>query len=99
MFTANVLPGPTNFVTFSLVPLAPGRTLTISDAFFAADATAEQVAELRAFGEQVFEEDRALVESIQVAAESGGLEEGQLLLSSEHLIQHFQGLVDEALAG
>jgi choline monooxygenase len=99
MFTANVLPGPANFSTFSFVPLSPGRTLTISDSFFAPDATAEQIADLRAFGNQVFEEDRLLVESIQVAAESGGLEEGQLLLASEHLIQHFQRLVEEALAG
>ena len=97
MFTCNVLPGPTNFVTFSFVPLSPGRTLTISDAFFGPDATEQQIADLSAFGNQVFEEDRALVESIQVAAESGGLEEGQLLLASEHLIQHFQQLVDEAL--
>lgn len=99
MFTANVLPGPTNLVTFSFVPLAPGRTLTISDSFFGPDATEQQIADQRAFGDQVFEEDRLLVESIQVAAESGGLEEGQLLLASEHLIQHFQGLVEEALAG
>ena len=46
----------------------------------------------------MFDEDQALVESIQVAAESGGLEDGQLLLHSEHLIQHFQRLVDEALS-
>ncbi len=98
MFTANVMPGPTNFVTFSFVPLSPGRTLAISDTFFGPDASPQQIEDLRAFGNQVFEEDQALVESIQVAAESGGLEEGQLLLSSEHLIQHFQRLVDEALS-
>jgi phenylpropionate dioxygenase-like ring-hydroxylating dioxygenase large terminal subunit len=98
MFTANVLPGPANLSTFSFVPLAPGRTLTISDSFFGADATEQQIADLSAFGNQVFEEDRALVESIQLAAESGGLEDGQLLLASEHLIQHFQQLVDEALS-
>ncbi len=97
MFTANIMPGPTNFVTFSFVPLSPGRTLAISDSFYGDDATEQQIEEIRAFGNQVFEEDQALVESIQVAAESGGLDEGQLLLSSEHLIQHFQRLVDDAL--
>ena len=50
------------------------------------------------FASQVGKEDLALVESIQRAARSGGLEEGQLLLSSEHLIQHFQRLVEQALA-
>ena len=34
MFTANVLPGPTNFFAFSFVPLTPGTTLAISDGFF-----------------------------------------------------------------
>jgi phenylpropionate dioxygenase-like ring-hydroxylating dioxygenase large terminal subunit len=98
MFTVNIMPGPTNLVTFSFVPLSPGRTLAISDSFFGADATEQQIEDLSAFGNQVFVEDQALVESIQVAAESGGLEEGQLLLSSEHLIQHFQRLVDETLS-
>ena len=50
------------------------------------------------FGSQVGLEDQALVESIQRAARSGGLSEGRLLLESEHLIQHFQRLVERALA-
>ncbi len=96
-FTINVLPGPTNLLAFAFVPLSPGRTLTISDYFFGDDAGEEQIADLIAFGQQVGVEDQALVESIQRAAESGGLDHGRLMLASEHLIQHFQGLVERAL--
>ena len=98
MFTANVAPGPTNFSAFVFVPLAPDRTLTITDSFYGEDASEEAIAALNEFGNQVFLEDQGLVESIQRAAASGGLEEGRLLLSSEHLIQHFQRLVWDALA-
>jgi phenylpropionate dioxygenase-like ring-hydroxylating dioxygenase large terminal subunit len=98
MFTINILPGPGNFSAFVFVPLAPGRTLTISDHFFAEDFAEEEIDEMRAFAERVGNEDRDLVESIQRAAASGGLESGRLLLSSEHLVQHFQRLVERALA-
>jgi phenylpropionate dioxygenase-like ring-hydroxylating dioxygenase large terminal subunit len=60
--------------------------------------TEAEIMEIQEFGNQVGMEDLALVESIQRAAASGGLEEGRLLLQSEHLIQHFQRLVEEALA-
>jgi hypothetical protein len=50
------------------------------------------------FANQVGSEDQELVESIQRAAASGGLDHGRLMLSSEHLIQHFQRLVESALA-
>jgi phenylpropionate dioxygenase-like ring-hydroxylating dioxygenase large terminal subunit len=97
-FTVNVLPGPLNFVAFAFMPLSPSRTLTISDYFFGDDASEEQIRDQMAFGRQVGIEDQALVESIQRAAASGGLAEGRLLLSSEHLIQHFQRLVERALS-
>jgi phenylpropionate dioxygenase-like ring-hydroxylating dioxygenase large terminal subunit len=98
MFTANVLPGAANFGAFAFVPLAADRTLTISDTFYGDDVSEADIAAMTEFANQVGAEDQELVESIQRAAESGGLEEGQLLLSSEHLIQHFQRLVQTALA-
>ncbi|MGZ4430564.1 MAG: aromatic ring-hydroxylating oxygenase subunit alpha [Gaiellales bacterium] len=98
MFTANVLPGPSNFGAFAFVPLGPERTLTITDTFYGDDASQADIAAMTEFANQVGAEDQELVESIQRAAESGGLEEGQLLLSSEHLIQHFQRLVQASLA-
>ncbi len=96
-FTINVLPGPANLAAFSFFPIDADRTLTITDTFFGEEATEEQIAELTEFGTQVGTEDQALVESIQRAARSGGLDHGRLMLSSEHLIQHFQRLVERSL--
>jgi choline monooxygenase len=97
-FTINVLPGKPNVAAFAFNPLDPDNTATISDSFYGEDVSDEEIQEINAFLEQVGLEDQELVESIQRAARSGGLEEGQLLLSSEHLIQHFQRLVESALA-
>jgi phenylpropionate dioxygenase-like ring-hydroxylating dioxygenase large terminal subunit len=97
-FTINVLPGKPNLSVFAFTPVAAGRTATITDYFFGDDMAEDEVQEIMSFARQVGVEDLELVESIQVAAESGGLEQGQLLLSSEHLIQHFQRLVETALA-
>jgi choline monooxygenase len=96
-FTINVLPGPANLTAFFFVPLEAGRTMTIADAFYGDDATEDDIRAMEEFGTQVGLEDQALVESIQRAARSGGLSEGRLLLESEHLIQHFQRLVERAL--
>jgi hypothetical protein len=49
------------------------------------------------FATQVGREDSSLVEAVQRGLDSGMVTQGRLLLSSEHLIQHFQGLVFEAL--
>jgi len=97
-FTINVLPGKPNLTAFAFSPLDAGRTMTVSDYFYGDDVPEEQIQELMAFGNQVGVEDQGLVESIQRAAESEGLEQGRLLLSSEHLIQHFQRLVEQALS-
>jgi phenylpropionate dioxygenase-like ring-hydroxylating dioxygenase large terminal subunit len=97
-FTLNVTPGTPNIAVFAFVPLEPGRTLAVTDYFFGEEATEEEIREVIEFGNQVGLEDQGLVESIQRAAASGGLDEGRLLLSSEHLIQHFQRLVERALA-
>jgi phenylpropionate dioxygenase-like ring-hydroxylating dioxygenase large terminal subunit len=96
-FTINVLPGPANLTAFFFVPLDAGRTMTIADGFYGDDATEDDIRAMEEFGTQVGLEDQALVESIQRAARSGGLTEGRLLLESEHLIQHFQRLVERAL--
>jgi hypothetical protein len=49
------------------------------------------------FANQVGREDASLVESVQRGLNTGMVPQGRLLLSSEHLIQHFQRLVFEAL--
>ena len=96
-FTINVLPGPPNMTTFFFVPIDADRTMTLADSFYADGVAEADIAAMEEFGNQVGLEDQALVESIQRAARSGGLEEGRLLLESEHLIQHFQRLVERAL--
>jgi phenylpropionate dioxygenase-like ring-hydroxylating dioxygenase large terminal subunit len=97
-FTLNVLPGPPNAAIFVFVPLDAGRTMTVTDYLFGDSATDEQIRDMMDFGDQVGSEDQELVESIQRAAASGGLDHGRLMLSSEHLIQHFQRLVETAMA-
>jgi len=96
-FTINVLPGPPNVTAFYFVPIDADRTLTLADSFYADGVAEADIAAMEEFGSQVGLEDQALVESIQRAARSGGLSEGRLLLESEHLIQHFQRLVERAL--
>jgi phenylpropionate dioxygenase-like ring-hydroxylating dioxygenase large terminal subunit len=96
-FTINVLPGPPNMTTFFFVPIDADHTLTLADSFYADGVPEADIAAMEEFGNQVGLEDQALVESIQRAARSGGLSEGRLLLESEHLIQHFQRLVERAL--
>jgi choline monooxygenase len=96
-FTINVLPGPPNLTAFYFVPLDANRTMTLADSFYAEGVAEADIAAMEEFGTQVGLEDQALVESIQRAAASGGLAEGRLLLESEHLIQHFQRLVERAL--
>jgi choline monooxygenase len=96
-FTINVLPGPPNLTAFWFVPVDADRTMTLTDTFYGDGVPEEDIRAMGEFGTQVGLEDQALVESIQRAARSGGLEEGRLLLESEHLIQHFQRLVERAL--
>ena len=97
-FTINVFPGRPNLGVLAFVPAGPGKTASVIDHFYGEDVTDDEIAAIQEFGNQVGLEDQGLVESIQRAAESGGLAEGRLMLSSEHLIQHFQRLVERALA-
>ena len=51
------------------------------------------------FANQVGNRRPSLVESVQRGLDTGMVPQGRLLLTSEHLIQHFQRLVFEALTG
>jgi choline monooxygenase len=73
------------------------RTVGFTDYYFAEDVADETVREIIAFASQVGAEDATLVESVQRGLTSGMIPHGRLLLSSEHLIQHFQNLVFAAL--
>jgi choline monooxygenase len=97
-FTLNVVPGPQNMLPLVFQPLDAERTRVVADYFFSEDASEEQARGIIEFGTEVGREDQALVESVHEGLRSGMVERGRLLLSSEHLIQHFQRLVARALA-
>lgn len=95
--TINIDPGRANLSIDVWIPDGSERTLGFSDQFFAPDVPPDLRAEMIAFARQVGREDDAIVESVQRGLASGMVRQGRLLVGSEGLIQHFQGLVFEAL--
>jgi phenylpropionate dioxygenase-like ring-hydroxylating dioxygenase large terminal subunit len=95
--TVNVEAGPMNMSVDITRPAGAERTVGLTDYYFADDVDDETARGIMAFANQVGAEDAALVESVQRGLSSGMIPHGRLLLSSEHLIQHFQNLVFAAL--
>ena len=95
----NIVPGRPNLSIGPIVPLSPGRTGGFLDYFFAPDADEEWIRDLLAFDDEVGREDAVLVERVQRGAGSGALPQGRLLVSSEHLIQHWHRLYRRELGG
>ncbi len=93
----NLFPGSPNLSIGPVLPAGTERSVGFLDYFFGADVGKDWIAELLAFDDQVGREDAALVASVQEGVRSGLVERGRLLGSSEVLIQHFQGLVADAL--
>lgn len=98
-FTLVQNPGPRNIMAFYFVPKGPDRTVVVSEYMFGEDASQEVVKQMVDFNLLVGAEDQRLVESVQRGMRSSRVPRGRLLLDSEKLIQHFQRLVYEALAG
>ena len=98
-FTLNIDPGPGNMGVDVTRPAGPERSLGVTDWFYYEGVPEETVREMMEFATQVGREDATLVESVQRGLASGMVPHGRLLTSSEHLIQHFQRLVHEALTG
>ena len=98
-WTFNTLPGAAHLRVLVFEPDGPERTRTYVDGFWDPETPAEVVEETTEFGAIVGQEDKGLVESVHRGLRSGAIEHGRLLLGSEHLLQHFQRLVHEALAG
>jgi hypothetical protein len=96
--TINIDPGRANLSIEAWIPDGPESMRGYSDQFFAPDVPAELRMQMMAFAAQVGAEDDALVRSVQRGLRSGMVPQGRLLLGSEALIHHFQGLVYEALA-
>jgi choline monooxygenase len=97
--TLNIEAGPTNMSVDTWRPAGPDRTIGVTDYIYAEDVPDETAAEMIAFSTQVGDEDNALVESVQRGLASGMVTQGRLLPASEQLIQHFQRLVFDSLAG
>jgi len=95
--TINLEAGPPNLSVDISRPAGPERTVGFTDYFFAEDVPEETARAIIDFASQVGAEDAVLVESVQRGLRSGMISHGQLLVSSEHLIQHFQKLVFDAL--
>lgn len=96
--TINIDPGRANLSIEAWVPDGPESMSGYSDQFFAPDVPPELREQMIAFAAQVGAEDDALVRSVQRGLRSGMVPQGRLLLGSEALIHHFQGLVHEALS-
>jgi phenylpropionate dioxygenase-like ring-hydroxylating dioxygenase large terminal subunit len=80
-------------------PIDEHHTSTYVDGFWAPGTQARLIEEITAFGAVVGQEDTELVTSVHRGLRSGAIPHGRLLLDSEKLIQHFQLLVHDALAG
>jgi choline monooxygenase len=63
------------------------------DYFFAEDLSDEQIGAYIELSDLVTREDIVLCESVQRGLRSGAIKHGQLMLSRERGIQHFQKLV------
>jgi phenylpropionate dioxygenase-like ring-hydroxylating dioxygenase large terminal subunit len=98
-WTLNTFPGPANVRVLVFEPRGPDRTATYVDGFWAPGTSEQVIAEMTEFGTAVGLEDIALVESVHRGLRTGTVPQGRLLLDSEHLLQHFQLLVHDALAG
>ena len=96
--TLNVEPGPLNLSLDVWLPAGPHELRGHTDYFFGEDVPDDKARELMAFGAEVAAEDMSLVVSVQAGLDSGAIPHGRLLVSSEHLIQHFQRLVHDAVA-
>ncbi len=89
--------GRSNLIVYAYEPHGPDATRRIADYYFALDVDEQTRGEIIAFGLQLFEEDRALVESVHRGLRSGFIRQGRLLPRSELLVHHFQKMIQRAV--
>ena len=80
-------------------PLDVGHTRETIDYFFTDDATQSEMREYVELSDLVQREDVVLCESVQRGLASGVIDHGELMLSRERGIQHFQRLVHRFVSG
>jgi phenylpropionate dioxygenase-like ring-hydroxylating dioxygenase large terminal subunit len=93
-----IAPSPGRLWLGTFRPVDANRTLVITDFYFEAGLPSETVDASAAFSDQVLQEDRALVESVQRGLRSNAVPHGRLLPESEQLLRHFQELVLRAVS-
>lgn len=98
-FMLNIYPGTGNASTNLILPIDEHQCLAVYEFFFSERMPEEEQRRMVAFIDQVQQEDIVLVESVQRGLRSGFYKQGQLILSRENGIQHFQKLVYSALTG
>jgi choline monooxygenase len=96
--TINIMPGHPNLSIGPVVPAGPEQTSRFLDYFVGPGVDEDWIRDLLEFDDQVGAEDTVLVERVQRGVRAGGVEHGRLMLDSERLIAHFQGLLLDALA-
>jgi len=96
-FTLVQNPGQPNAMAFYFRPIAPERTVVVSEYLFGPDVSPDLVRDVVDFNLVVGAEDQRLVESVQRGLRSDRVPRGRLMLDSESLIRHFQRLVHRAL--
>lgn len=82
---------------FNVAPIDAERSRLVCDSYCLDsidDATADDFDRL---GKVFMGQDRELVESVQRGVRSGAVKQGQLLLDSERLIQHFYRMLERSL--
>jgi carnitine monooxygenase subunit len=95
--TVNIAPGIPNISMERYNPDGLRRTIEVTDYYFGADASDDDIGELVAWDTQVAAEDVSLVQSVQRGLESGAVPQGRLMSTSERLIADFQRRVHDAL--
>ena len=98
-FMLNVYPGAGNASTNLILPIDEHHCLAVYEFFFSESMPEEEQLAMVDFIDQVQREDIIIVESVQRGLRSGFYKQGQLILSRENGIQHFQKLVFSALTG
>jgi choline monooxygenase len=98
-FMLNVYPGAANASTNLILPIDEHRCAAVYEFFFSESIPDDQQRAMVDFIDQVQREDIIIVESVQRGLQSGFYNQGQLILSRENGIQHFQKLVFAALTG
>lgn len=98
-FMLNVVPGPPNMNVFSLLPTGPEVMHWVGDTLVSDQVTDAWLQTVDDWAAVTAQEDRSLIESVQLGYRTGALPHGQMLLDSETPLQKFQIQVFKALKG